>query len=112
MTPRTRKRTALAATALVWAAELASAAALAHVLQPPAPPARAEIELVAPAAGMAPLELVQPARKSVIEIPTVTIVALRPAPRIVEPKHLDISRMHCHDWRDLDIGSGQVQVCD
>jgi len=25
---------------------------------------------------------------------------------------VDISQMHCSDWRELDIGSGHVQVCE
>jgi hypothetical protein len=114
MTPRMRKRTALVATTLVWAAGLASAAALAHVLQPPVPPpAEFKLEVAAPAVDTAPAEMVQAARKvAVIEIPTVTIRSLRAPPQVVAPKHLDISEMRCRPWRDLDMGSGQVQVCD
>ncbi len=42
------KRTVLAATTLVWAAGLGSAAALAHVLAGPAVPAEVKLEVVAP----------------------------------------------------------------
>ncbi len=101
------KRTVLAATTLVWAAGLGSAAALAHVLAGPAVPAEVKLEVVAPT------ELVQSASESdVVDSRTLTVVASRPSPRIAEPKHRDISEMYCQPWRELDMGSGRVQICD
>ena len=51
-------------------------------------------------------------------IPPITIVGHRLARPVAvaepqKPEELpDISRMHCADWRDLQMGSGRVQTCE
>ena len=56
---------------------------------------------------------------SVITLQPITVVAPRMRPRILEPLPAstveqlpDIARMHCADWRDLQMGSGRVQICE
>jgi hypothetical protein len=58
-----------------------------------------------------------------LSIPTITIVSKGPrrsvAPKVVseaqpDPSESlpDIAQMHCAEWRELDMGSGHVQVCE
>jgi hypothetical protein len=114
------KRALVALTVSVWIAAVGSAAALTYDLNQPlqwrtapsdaSPPAGASpvLAAVAPAAPVAARE------EAVLRIPTVTIVG-RIAPRAVPapaPTTRDISEMRCKEWRDLDMGSGHVQVCE
>jgi hypothetical protein len=101
----------------VWGVGAVSATALAYDLsRTPTPRARAvdvtTIHVAAP-------EVVRHAgwQPSVLTIPPITIVGHRSAPTLgiaapqkTEPP--DISRMHCADWRDLQMGSGRVQICE
>ena len=57
---------------------------------------------------------VAPPDEATLQVPTVTIVGRIP-PRSVAapaPTTRDISEMRCTQWRELDMGSGHVQVCE
>jgi hypothetical protein len=111
-----RKRTAVAVTLGVWIAALGSAAALTYDLnrapnlasvtaQPTTPSAAAPVAVVRPTSNTQP----------VLVIPTFTIVgtihhSVANAPKPERP--VDISQMRCADWRELNIGSGHVQMCE
>jgi hypothetical protein len=115
-----KRRTAIAVTVGVWIAALGSAAGLeydlngtphfasahlANVTSQPATPLAAASQASAPAAAE-----MQP----VLYIPTITIVGSMRRLVVPEPKPPvapDISKMQCADWRELDMGSGHVQVC-
>jgi hypothetical protein len=101
----------------IWGLGATSAAALTYDLNRPLvprPPAvGASIHVSAP-------EVVRQAGwdRSVLTIAPITIVShriARPIP-VATPQQLetlpDISRMHCADWRDLQMGSGRVQTCE
>jgi hypothetical protein len=107
-----KKRTAIAVTMGVWVAALGSAAALTYELNRPLHWAGVMSQLVAPIRNTAygAVAELQP----VIYVPTVTVVGtLKDAARARGPKPTkEISKMHCADWRELDMGSGRVQVCD
>ena len=109
-----KKRTAFAVTVGMWLAGLGSAAALTYDLNRPLHPVVVMSEPAVPALDATSAEVVEPA-PSTLYVPEVTIVAMArraPAPvarRAAPP--VDISAMHCAEWRDLDIGSGRVQVC-
>lgn len=124
-----KRRTMFAITLGVWFAAIGSAAALTYDLNRPVklpahgwqvpvdrgpaavPPDLVEVldlpdrapdhPAIAPAAATSGRVRQRPARASAPE----TEVA---RPDVVRP----ISEMHCHEWRDLDVGSGQVQICD
>ncbi|HEY6462065.1 MAG TPA: hypothetical protein VIY73_17990 [Polyangiaceae bacterium] len=112
-----KTRTAFAVAAGVWFAALGSAAALTYDLNRPlhavvvsSEPSNPPV----PALDATSTFVVEPV-PGTLYVPTVTIVARRqraPAAavrRTTAP--IDISAMHCEDWRDLDMGSGRVQVC-
>jgi hypothetical protein len=106
-----KKRTTAVVTMGVWMAAFGSAAALAYTLNSPLR-APALLSQLVPSAT-APADVVQSASRvaAVISVPMVTIVG-RP-PRAITPKPApEISKMHCADWRALDVGSGRVQVCE
>ena len=113
----TKRRTAIAVTVGVWVAALGSAAALTYDLNRPLHLAGATSQLAVPinaeqAALAEPVLGLQP----VLYIPTITVVGQmprRPSDVTREPKPaVDISRMRCADWRELDMGSGRVQNCE
>jgi hypothetical protein len=108
------KKVAVAVTAGVWASALGSAVALAYVLNRPLEPklltepetAHASVAHLHESA--APLVLraaTSPRKVTPARIPAV--VAKPPA-----DVHPDITEMKCHDWRELQVGSGSVQVCE
>jgi hypothetical protein len=109
-----KKRTAVAVTMGVWVAALGSAAALAYELNRPVHWAEAISKVAAPIgnaayAGAQPVAELSP----VIYVPAVTVVGTVHRPALAPgPKPVDISKMHCAAWRELDMGSGRVQVCD
>jgi len=111
-----KRRTAIAVTVGVWVAGLGSAAALTYDLNRPMHLAGARSPLAKPinaeqAAVAEPVLELQP----VLYIPTITVVGQLPhGPGVTrEPKPaVDISLMHCADWRELDMGSGRVQICE
>jgi hypothetical protein len=115
----TKRRTMIAATMGVWLAAVGSAAALTYDLnrpleqrvhgsQLPAPSARADSSLG--------LEEAQEAPQSVLKVPPITIVGARhrvgPAPARTPTVPRDISEMRCGEPRELDLGSGHVQICE
>ena len=111
------KKTASAVTLGVWIAALGAAGALAYTLNR-APHWTDAARQVAPSAAAPASEVLTdpvPGWPSVLYVPPVTIVGhvqrpLARAPTL--PPAKDIARMHCADWRGLDIGSGHVQVCE
>ncbi len=112
------KRSTVAAAALgVWLAGAVSAAALAHVLRAPTPlttPIDSRASTVAEA--IAGQEVLASEAPQILRIPVVTIVG-RIAQRAAKPVDAapvvrDITEMRCQGWRDLDMGSGRVQVCE
>jgi hypothetical protein len=101
----------------VWLAGAASAATLAHVLRRPLAPPTALAEIV-PSRAVPRLDpAFQVALPGVIAIPPITIVGRRAvvAPRVAPAPapvvRRDITEMNCADWRDLEMGSGRVRIC-
>jgi hypothetical protein len=116
MTDKNR-RTMMAVTLGVWVAALGSAGALTYDLgRPLQPAAGAAWRLMEPVnanrAGIAePVSDLSP----VLYIPTITVIGQLPhrvvVTRLAEPA-TDVSRRHCAEWRELDMGSGQAEVCN
>jgi hypothetical protein len=112
------EKSATAVTFGVWIAALGSAAALAYTLNR-APHARDIVSQVEAPLATAPAPAALAAESvsespSVLYLPTFTIVGQvrRSLPSAPAPHPAsDIAKMHCTDWRGLDIGSGHVQVC-
>jgi len=111
-----RKRI-MAITVGVWLAAAGSAAALTYELNRPLVehPSPAT---TAPSSRGAPVptafDRIEPSESFVLQLPPITIVARafhRPVVAPTEKKPRDISAMRCAEWRDLDMGSGHVQVC-
>ena len=108
----------VAVTVSVWLAAAGSAAALTYELGRPLVGRSAPVVSVSPSTSAeAPaLDKVEPLEASLVYLPSVQLLAPRPhlafvarAEKKVAPR--DISVMNCADWRDLDMGSGHVQVC-
>jgi hypothetical protein len=121
---RTLKTRAIAIlTVGVWTAAVGSAAALTYDLNRPLKWKGETPELSSPTGEASPQPVtVAPVatapsaaqEETVLQVPTITIVG-RPPPRSVAapaPTTRDISEMRCAEWRDLDMGSGHVQVCE
>ena len=108
-----KRRAAIAVTAGVWVAAVGSAAALTYDLNRPLHWADTTVLRTTPVYAARAAE---PATEmtSVLNIPTITIVGHLPHHPVVPlvPKARDIVDMKCADWRDLDMGSGRVQVCE
>jgi hypothetical protein len=111
-----RKRTAVAVTLGVWIAALGSAAALTYDLNSTPNFASVTAQPTTPSAT-APVAVARPASKTqtVLVVPTITIVgsihhSVADTPKPQRP--VDIDQMRCADWRELNIGSGHVQVCE
>ncbi|MGH7295700.1 MAG: hypothetical protein ACRELB_12230 [Polyangiaceae bacterium] len=112
------KRSILAAiTCGVWVSAAASAAALTYGLNRPL---RAPASFVAPEPSP-PLTSSESTTlpdevPSLLEVPVTTIVArvvhsgARAAALAPSPPR-DIAAMSCAGWRDLDMGSGRVEIC-
>ncbi len=111
-------KVAVAVTVAVWTVALGAAAALSYDLNRPlhsrpTPPGGA------PAAQVSPPPEAEPATEpasedpSVMHIPPATIVgrAVRHPAIVSPPKAPDQPEMVCDEWRNLDMGSGRVQVC-
>jgi hypothetical protein len=110
------KKTASAVTLGVWIAALGAAGALAYTLNRAPHWPDAARQVAPPVAALAPEVVAEPTSgwSSVLYVPAVTIVGHVQRPRASAPTlapATDIARMHCTDWRGLDIGSGRVQVC-
>jgi hypothetical protein len=110
-----KRRTAIAVTVGIWLAAAGSAAALTYDLNRPLHLAKTTSLRAAPVDAMHAAAPV-PEIESVLVIPTITVVGRAPRNRnrtvAPEPKAREISDMVCSDWRDLDMGSGRVQVCE
>ena len=110
-----KKRTATAVTVGAWVAAVGSAAALTYDLNRPLHGVSSTLQLAAPAsAARAALTGPVSELQSVLVIPTVTIVGkAAPRPKVAAaPETPVITAMRCSDWRELDMGSGRVQVCE
>jgi hypothetical protein len=112
------KRSIIAALAGVsWLAATASAAALTYTLHgPPMPPAapvegRSNEVPVLEVSENATSEVGEIRAPTVLQVPVVRIVARTSVPRVA-PVPRPIREMKCADWRDLDMGSGRVQICE
>jgi hypothetical protein len=107
--------TAIAVTLGVWIAALGSAAALTYDLNRPlyargttGPP----IEVPLNQTQLAPAKRISVAQP-VLDVRPFTIIGrYRPTlPRV--PKTFDnLSGKKCADWRELEMGSGRVQLCE
>jgi hypothetical protein len=108
-----KRRTVIAVTAGVWVAAVGSAAALTYDLNRPLHWVDTTLLRTTPVYAVRAAE---PAAEmlSVLNIPTITIVGHAPHHLAVPlvPKAPNIVDMKCTDWRDLDMGSGRVQVCE
>ena len=106
----------------VWVAALGSAAALTYDLNRPLHEHRATSQLVESRLAEMPFDAPRQAVAAPVSepapalyiIPTITIVGRTPrrAVPVSDPKPKDISQMRCAEWRELDLGSGHVQVCE
>jgi hypothetical protein len=114
------KRSIVAAIACsVWLSAAASAAALTYELNRPLLPRPPSTTVVPPPPPLTRTTsgLRESLPFAVLEIPVITIVGKAPAraapPRPAAPQlpH-DITTMNCTTWRDLDMGSGRVQLCE
>jgi hypothetical protein len=102
----------------VWGAGGIVATALAYDLSHPPTPRPAAVD-VTPTHVDAP-EVVRHAgeERPVLMIAPITIVGRRIARPlgVTAPQKGEAlpqsSRMHCADWRDLQMGSGRVQICE
>jgi len=106
----------MALTLGVWVAALGSAGALIYDLSRPLPSADATPRVAEPANLGHDAIVEQVSELSpVLFIPTITVVGQRPLRALVtagKRPAIDISHMRCADWRELDMGSGQVEVCN
>jgi len=105
----------IALTLGVWCAALGSAGGLSYELSRPLPSAD-ETSRPAVQANLGPTAIAEQVSElsPVLYIPTITVVGKLAHRAIVapEPKPLDLCHMRCADWRELDMGSGQVEVCN
>ena len=112
------KKRILVVTASVWLAASGSAAALTYELNRPLfadVPARISPAPESPA-PLLPGDSEVPGAATVYLAPVQVVghAPQRPATARLGASvgHRDIRAMRCADWRDLDMGSGHVQVCD
>jgi len=103
----------------VWVLSAGSATALTIDLARPPTPRLTTLEDLS---GLH-TDLPQPVRHlgiepQVLTLQPITIVSHMQRPRVLTPQpptveqQPDITRMHCMEWRDLQMGSGRVQVCE
>jgi hypothetical protein len=112
-----KSRTAILVTLGVWLAAVGSAAALTYDLNRPLPLVDATPRLEAqvdPTPAALTDSVSEPPSVPVLHVSTLTVVRSAPSPAVgVRPKSTtEISQMHCADWRELNMGSGRVQVCE
>lgn len=108
-----KRRAALAVALVLWAAGASAATALVYDLNRPLRPAVVEREQPTEVLRPALTSAAEPGPLSMIYLKPITITALTPRPHVIPktPRLPEISRMSCDDWRELDMGSGHVQVC-
>jgi hypothetical protein len=108
----------MAAALGVWLVGIGSASALVAVLNAPLVPKVApKMDEVVPTAPAVTAAAPATGTESVLMVPAVTIVgkqrATRRAPVEVKPEvSRDISAMQCGEARELNMGSGHVQICE
>jgi hypothetical protein len=115
MTSR-KTRTAIAVSAGVWIAAFGAAAAITYELNRPLHWAGATSKLDEPVTNAhAAIAESRADLQTVLYVPTITLVgrmahrsAVTQAPKPIT----EIAEMRCSDWRELDMGSGHVQVCE
>lgn len=109
----------IAVTAGVWVTAVGSAAALTYDLNRPLRSANVTWHRSTRLAAQpntsvsADVESLSE-HQTMLRIPTITIVAesVESHAAVAPAPVTDISQMSCSDWRELDIGSGHVQVCE
>ncbi len=111
-----KRSLALAAAAGVWLAGIGSAVVLAYALARPMALASTMHTTAARTATVSqPVDAVTEPR--LLELDTIWLFGDRAhyAPTAVEPTPnvaRDISNMTCTGWRELEAGSGHVQICE
>jgi hypothetical protein len=107
--------TAIVVTLGVWIAALGSAAALTYDLNRPlylrstTPPFEVPSNATTQAAAAEPISTGPP----VLYLPPVTIVGrYHPIAARVPRMFADTAGEQCTDWRELEMGSGRVQLCE
>jgi hypothetical protein len=115
----TKRHTVIAVTLGVWLAGGASAAALAHDLNRPLlTDGYATLQFPRPQHPLAERTAEEvPLLRPVVGMPAMSVVGWAPrrpvpAAKAVEPRLPDIAEMTCADPRPLDMGSGNVQICE
>ncbi len=110
-----KKRMAVAGTLGVWIAAIGSAAALTYDLNRPLQLASVAPQLESRSDTASAAVAEPPPEPPVLYIPDVTIFGTVPHRSSVAAspkKATDISQMKCAAWRELDTGSGHVEVCE
>ena len=113
----TKEKLVFGTTAAVWMAGFGSAAALTYDLNRPLESFGAPSHLSAPV-GAARTAPAVPALEAspVLYVPTITIVGGLGVPhrhaQATATAATEIERMNCAPWRELDMGSGRVQICE
>jgi hypothetical protein len=111
-----KTRTAIALSVGVWIAAFGAAAAITYELNRPLRSARATSQLDEPVTiAHAAIAESRAELQTVLYVPTITLVGRAPHRSTVTraPKPMtEIAEMRCSDWRELDMGSGHVQVCE
>jgi hypothetical protein len=117
----TPKKRILVLTASVWLAASGSAAALTYELNRPLSTDGAVQVSTAPSSA-APLLPIGPEGVGTASVYLAPVTGVGRPPqrraavgsesRETGAAHRDIGAMRCADWRDLDMGSGHVQVCE
>ena len=108
------KKMALAVTVAVWTSALASAGAVAYVLDRPLDPRLRTVPEMADT-SFGNLLAGAGASEAIVDAPAASFT---PAHRVLYSKPppvatvVDIEQMRCDDWRELQAGSGRVQVCE
>jgi hypothetical protein len=110
------RSTVFAVASGVWFSGAVSAAALGYVMTRPLAPSTSTVWSQMSAGSRPAQEARATEAPYVLEMPVFTIVgritARVPAAAVESPVARDIAEMRCADWRDLDIGSGRVRVCE
>lgn len=112
-------RTELALTAGVWVAAIGFASTLAYLLNRPLEERFSFASLIPPTVVTPTASDVTPAADTAdtaLTVPTLTIVARAPhrhtVPMVLPESYPDIAKLNCSEWRELEQGSGRVQICD
>jgi hypothetical protein len=109
---------------LVWVAAVGSAAALTFDLNRPLVfphdvdnvVDKEADEEAPPPIGSSPAVLALESAAITMPIPEINVATRagrQTAVRLTAPREpRDIGQMHCSDWREMQAGSGRVQICD